>query len=177
MRDAVDEAKEFLRDNFLDEIVEQLVRGDEVSDDIYNDYPNGDELFHEQITDYYYSPREAVNILEEYGEHEETDSGLWEGASGWEQILGTIAAYTFSNAVMYEIRNFISEINEIDVDELRQAALEPFREAHEEDEARKASEADENEEDYDYTPFDEDKADIEDVLTAAVRDAVESILE
>lgn len=173
-RDARDDAKEFLQDNFLEEIVEQLVDGREVSDDINNDYYNGDGLFHEQITDKDYSPTEAVAVLEEYDDHEETDYGLWEGVSDWRRILGTIAAYTYSNAVMSEIRNVIDDINDIDVDEMREELIKPLRAEHESEQAQLAEENTEHEPE----DFDEDEAaeKIEDELRREVEREVLSIL-
>ncbi len=40
-RDAADDAAETVR-NFADEILEQLLDSGEASDDLNNDYPNGD---------------------------------------------------------------------------------------------------------------------------------------
>lgn len=174
MKDARDDAKEFLSDNFLEEIVEQLIESGEASDDINNDYPNGDGLFHESIVDEWYSPSEAVEILEEYDDHEETDSGLWEGLNDWKRILGTIAAFTYGNAVMSEINDLFEEINRIDVDEIRDELLEPFKKAWEQEDEFLKAEGRENELlEYDPEIYDED---IKDELKARVESAVNEIL-
>lgn len=110
----LDDAKESAVDtvnNFEDEILERLVNDDDASDDLLNDYPNGDSYHHENHTDKYYSPTEAIALLEELDEYEETDRGLWEGVEDWRKIIGTIAAYTYSNAVHAQFRALIEEIN------------------------------------------------------------------
>lgn len=124
------DAKDFLSENYFDEIVEQLLNEGEVSDDIYNDYPNGDGLFHEEIIDKEYSPKEAISILEEYDDYEETDSGLWEGVNDWRRILSTIAAFTYGNAVHAELRDLFEEINALDVDEIRDRVSEEIEAEH-----------------------------------------------
>lgn len=110
---AHDDAIELIQEYFKDEIVEQLSKNGRASDDIYNDYANGDEIFHEVIIDRDYKPYDAVILLDELGEYQEDDSGLWEGLTRWDDMLATIAAYTYGNAVMAEWRYHIKHINEV----------------------------------------------------------------
>lgn len=85
-------------EHFLDEIVENVIL--ELGVGFQKDISDFDgDYLHENVTDRSYRPREAVDILEDLHEFEETDSGLWEGAEDWRRILETIAAYTYSNAV------------------------------------------------------------------------------
>ena len=100
---AHEDTKNVLMDEF-DHVVDGLMADDDWSE-VHSaiDYNGG---WHEAIVDRDYSPREAIDVLEEYREYEETDSGLWQGAGSWDRILATIAAYTFSNAC-YAEANFI----------------------------------------------------------------------
>lgn len=68
-----------LHQGLIDTRVEQLVESGEASDDLLNDYPNGDSYHHESHVDRSYSVTEAAEILDAYSDYEETDSGLWEG--------------------------------------------------------------------------------------------------
>ncbi|MDD5527072.1 MAG: hypothetical protein PHE11_06705 [Candidatus Omnitrophica bacterium] len=113
---AEEDAKMLVTDYFMNEIIEQLMENGEASDDYNNDYSNGDGIFHETIVDRGYSTEEAIELLNDLREYEETDSGLWEGES-WDRALATIAAFTYGNAVYDEWTKLIEEINGIDLDE------------------------------------------------------------
>jgi len=113
---AEEDAKMLVTDYFMNEIIEQLMENGEASDDYNNDYRNGDGIFHEAIVDRDYSSNEAIELLNDLREYEETDSGLWEGES-WDRALATIAAFTYGNAVYDEWTKLIEEINGIDLEE------------------------------------------------------------
>lgn len=97
--------------NFTDEILEQLIADGKASDDLLNDYPNGDRWHHECHVDKDYSLREAAELLDDLSDHEETDSGLWEGLKP-HQAIATQAAYTYGNTVYSEWRDLIEKIND-----------------------------------------------------------------
>lgn len=100
-------------ENFIDEIIEQLGEKGKASDDLMNDYPNGDSYHHESHTDKSYTLLEAATLLDDLEEYEETDSGLWEGATGGpRQMVEIQAAYTYGNAVMSMWHNYMKELNE-----------------------------------------------------------------
>jgi hypothetical protein len=109
LREAADDAAETVR-NFEDEILEQLIDNGEASDDLFNDYPNGDSWHHESHVDKWYSLTDAAELIDQLSDHEETDNGLWEGQQPKEAI-GTCAAYTYGNAVLSEWNDLIKEIN------------------------------------------------------------------
>ena len=111
-----------IRQNFIPEIVGYIQDEGEASSDLYNDYDNGDSIFHEQIVDTEYTSEDAMELLSELHVFEEDDSGLWEGKD-WLTILRIKAAYTFGNAVNDEWYKLISDINEIDLDEAIVAAI------------------------------------------------------
>lgn len=113
---AEEDAKMLVTDYFMNEIIEQLMENGEASDDYNNDYSNGDGIFHDEIVDRDYSTEEAIELLNDLREYEETDSGLWEGES-WDRALATIAAFTYGNAVYDEWTKLIEEINGIDLEE------------------------------------------------------------
>jgi hypothetical protein len=112
---AEEDARMLVTDYFMNEIIEQLMENGEASDDYNNDYSNGDGIFHEVIVDRDYSSNEAIELLSNLHEFEETDSGLWEGQS-WDKALATIAAFTYGNAVYDEWTKLIKEINGIDLE-------------------------------------------------------------
>lgn len=97
--------------NFLDNIVEMLLASGEASDDLYNDYPDGDAYHHETHIDKAYNLTQAAQVLDDLSDYEETDSGLWHGLAHREAI-GAQAAYTYGNAVYSLWRDLIEEINE-----------------------------------------------------------------
>ena len=108
--DARSDAKETVA-YFKDEIVGMLLEKGEASDDLFNDYPNGDSYHHENHTDKSYDLQEAAGLLDELSDNEETDSGLWQGLEPREAVCAQ-AAYTYGNAVYAEWRELIEKIND-----------------------------------------------------------------
>jgi hypothetical protein len=107
-RDWLAEARSDAQDtalNFLDEIVDQLLDGGGVSNDLLNDYPDGDSYHHENHVDRDY------DLLDELGDYEETDSGLWKGMRP-RQAISCQAAYTYGKAVASLWNDLIKEIND-----------------------------------------------------------------
>ena len=95
---------------YADAILEQLLDDDKASDDLLNDYPDGDAYHHESHVDKWYSLIDAATLIDQLSKFEETDSGLWEGQQPKEAI-GTCAAYTYGNAVYSEWTDLIRRIN------------------------------------------------------------------
>ena len=116
LQDALDDAKDFFQ-NFETEVIDQLIEKGEVSGDYFGDYEGGDSYFHENYVDKWYSRREAVDLLEELSQFEETDSGIWEGLD-LDRQLSAMAAYTYGNAVSCFIREFAEKLSNIDLDDL-----------------------------------------------------------
>lgn len=110
IQEAIRDAKEMCR-NFMDEIMEKLQEDKEVSDDLYNDYPDGDSYHHENHVDHAYELLEAAQILDWCSTHKETDWGLWQGLEP-EEAISAQAAYTYGNCVMFYWQQIIQEINE-----------------------------------------------------------------
>lgn len=96
--------------HFANDIVEQIELYGEASRNL-NDLPGGDRYHHESHVDRAYSLREAAELLEELAEHEETDSGLWEGLPP-RSVISAQAAYTYGNAVWHAVWNLIERIND-----------------------------------------------------------------
>jgi len=109
-QDAASDAAETIR-NFEDEILEQLLDKGEASDDLLNDYPNGDSWHHERHVDKDYNLQEAGELFNDLSDYEETDSGLWEGLEP-RRAIAVQAAYTYGNAVYSEWRDLIEKIND-----------------------------------------------------------------
>jgi len=123
-KDAEDDAKMLVADYFMDKIIEKIIDDGEASNDMYNDYDNGDGIFHETIVDKDYNSEDAIELLSQLYRYEEEDSGLWEGLE-WDRILAAKAAYTYGNAVYDKWNDLISDINsEINVDDIRNDAIE-----------------------------------------------------
>jgi hypothetical protein len=110
VEDAQSDARDMAR-NFMDEITEQLISGGEASRDLLNDYPDGDSYHHENHVDRDYDLTEAANLLDQLSDHEETDSGLWQGLEP-RRAIAAQAAYTYGNAVMHYWREIIEAIND-----------------------------------------------------------------
>ncbi len=98
-------------ENFADEILEMLTDSGKASDDLNNDYPNGDAYHHESHVDKWYDLQEACAILTQLDDFEETDSGLWEGL-GMKEALSACAAYTYGSAVYSAWSELITKIND-----------------------------------------------------------------
>lgn len=108
------EVREDARDtaeNFLDEMCAMWRDDRELSTDLNNDYSGGDSYHHETHTDKSYSLTEAAAVLDELSDHEETDSGLWEGLSPREAISAQ-AAYTYGNAVYGMWRELVEKLQD-----------------------------------------------------------------
>ena len=127
-REAEEDAAMLITDYFLDEIIDKIIDSGEASTDINNDYDNGDEIFHEVITDRSYGLEEAAELLSQLYRYEEEDSGLWEGEDDLDRIAEIKAAYTYGNAVWDEFSDLITEIND-EVDDIKiNAALDVLME-------------------------------------------------
>lgn len=108
--EALDDARSTVSE-FADEIVEKIMDGGDASDDLNNDYSNGDAYHHESHVDRDYNLREAAELLDDLSDFEETDSGLWEGLEPRKAIAAQ-AAYTYGNAVYSNWTDLIGEIND-----------------------------------------------------------------
>lgn len=109
-REKVEENAWTTASEFVEQMIEQA-QNDKVSDDLYNDYPNGDAYHHENHVDAAYSLQEAAEILHQLRDAEETDTGLWEGLQP-EEAISAKAAYTYGNAVMYAWQQIVKDIND-----------------------------------------------------------------
>jgi hypothetical protein len=97
-----------MAEEFVDEMCEQWQRGSEVSNDLFNDYPNGDEYHHSNHVDKDYNLTEAAALLSELSDYEEDDNGLWEGLEP-RRAIAAQAAYTYGNAVYDLWRSLVVE--------------------------------------------------------------------
>lgn len=118
--DAKDMAKEF-----LDQMLEQFLENGRVSNDFNNDYAGGDSFHHETHIDIDYDLQDSAEILSQLSQHEETDSGLWDG-QGPRKAIATQAAYTYGNAVASHWNELIEEINNEDSLEEMKAVWDSF---------------------------------------------------
>lgn len=140
--EAETDAKEMVV-NFIDQIVEKLIEEGKASNDLNNDYSDGDSYHHESHVDKSYSLLEAAELLDQLDDFEETDDGLWEGQKPRDAISAQ-AAYTYGNAVYSEWQELIEKINED-----AQEVLETFAEKKAELESQKDElEAEEGGEDW-----------------------------
>lgn len=113
-------------ENYLDEIVGMLLDKGKASNDLLNDYPDGDAYHHDNHVDISYSLSEAADLLEELHAHEETDYGLWDGQEPRVAVCSQ-AVYTYGNAVMHYFQNLIGHINDqFDEDEEMAVLLEAY---------------------------------------------------
>lgn len=93
---------------FLEAIVDDIGEHGEASTTI-TDY--SESYHHESHIDRPYSLREAAELIDELGEYEETDSGLWEGAEP-RRAIEIMAAFTYGNAVYELFKELMEGINE-----------------------------------------------------------------
>lgn len=107
-QDAFSDALEMLA-HYIDNVATSARDGD-VSDDLYNDYPDGDAYHHENHVDRSYDLTEAAAILDALADDEETDEGLWQGLAPRDAISAQ-AAYTYGNAVLSRWQALIRELN------------------------------------------------------------------
>jgi hypothetical protein len=109
---AKNDAKDFIREHVREQIIENFIRVSETPIQLYK-YNVDDDLTY-QFSDEDYSPKEAVELLEQLSDYEETDRGLFEDKD-WRDMLSGIAAFTYKNAVMSFIDDLLTEINGIDI--------------------------------------------------------------
>ncbi len=108
--EAIDDARD-MASNFLDQIVDNLVDTGRTSNDLYNDYTDGDSYHHENHVDKWYNLQDAAELLDQLKDYEETDKGLWQGLKPVNAISAQ-AAYTYGNAVMFYWQQIVDCINE-----------------------------------------------------------------
>lgn len=109
---AISDAAETARE-YLDTIIQQLIDSRMASDDLHNDYPNGDGYHHETHVDRpaHYSLQEATEILNQCSDTVETDYGLWEGSEP-EEAISIQAMFTYGAQVIARWLDLIALINE-----------------------------------------------------------------
>ena len=107
---------------YIDTIMEFIKDGEDVSDDLLNEYVSGDAYHQESHVDRAYDLVEAATLLKELRDYKETNSDLWEGLEP-EKAISAQAAYTYGNAVMGYWQEMIEYIND---DEMVQQAKELF---------------------------------------------------
>lgn len=109
---AKNDAKDFIKEHLIEQIIENFIRSSETPTVLYK-YKYNDESTY-KYSDEYYSPLEAVTLLDQLSDYEETDRGLFEDKD-WRDMLSSIAAFTYKNAVMSFINDLLIEINEINI--------------------------------------------------------------
>lgn len=135
--------------NYIEEIAEMLINDGEASTDLYNDYRNMDSRISES-DDYWRSPEEAIETIDELSEFEEEDGGLWDRSSDYRDILNAIAHYTYTNALYNEIESMIESINDIiDSDTITEIEDQITKELLTEDDYQSMKEKDIDIEDFD----------------------------
>jgi hypothetical protein len=118
---AKNDAKDFIKEHLIEQIMENFVRSSETPTVLYK-YKYDDESTY-RYSDEDYSPLEAVNLLDQLSDYEETDRGLFEDKD-WRDMLSGIAAFTYKNAVMSFIDDLLIEINEIDIQYVNDEVIE-----------------------------------------------------
>jgi len=135
--------------DYIEEIAKMLIDDGEASTDLYNDYDCMDSRISES-DDYWRSPEEAIETIDELSEFEEDDGGLWEGCSDYSEILNAKAHYTYTNAVYHEIESMIESINDIiDSDTITEIEDQITKELLTEDDYQSMKEKDIDIEDFD----------------------------
>lgn len=105
---AMDDALDCI-DEHSEAIAESLLENNCEADDdpeTYDQY-----VRHENWQQHDYGLIEAAHLLDQLEEHEESDTGLWEGADGVREILSSMAAFTYCNACTDLFRRFIKDLN------------------------------------------------------------------
>lgn len=95
---------------YLDQIMEYLTGGNDVSKNLLNDYSGADSYHHENHVDRGYGLSDAAELLDQLSDYEETDSGLWEMHEP-RQAVCIQAAYTYGNAVYQIWQRIVEDIN------------------------------------------------------------------
>lgn len=110
--------------HFFDDMLPVLrdPEGDDISDNLLNDYEGGDEFHHANHVDIDWSLTEAAEILDQLSEYEESDRGLWEGLEP-KKAVAAQAAYTYGNAVMDMWRTLIEAANDHCLEDFRHGIL------------------------------------------------------
>ena len=106
--EAVEDAKAIARE-FLAEIIGNVMAEEGETREIeVTDYSE-DHI--QTLTDSSYKLQEAVKLLLELGNYEETDSGLWAGQDDPREALKIMAAMTYGNAVTSIFNDLMESIN------------------------------------------------------------------
>lgn len=116
------EVKEYIEE-YISIVSNGLLDDGRASDDI-NEYGSGEAYYAEYILDRDYQPREAVELIEELSNDEETDESTWSGVKGIRGILSAIASRTYGNRFLRLFGEKIEEINSIDVDFAKEEVIE-----------------------------------------------------
>jgi hypothetical protein len=157
-------------ENYVSDMVDHWRSSGEISDDLLNDYADGDSYHHENHVDNDYSLTEAATLLDQLSDHEETDSGLWHGLEP-RRAIAAQAAYTYGNAVMSEWIDIIGSIND-ELEGLRSEMLDAYAERKTDKVVLDECEMDEIEEIEEIEEADDADFDIE----AAIEDAGERLI-
>lgn len=108
-QNAIDDAMSSVEDH-IKEIAEYILDFSSVPTDAEGDLDGFEQYHHENhLGDY--GLLEAAEVLTELSEHEETDSGFWEGKSP-KEALSTMAAYTYSAAVLHQTNAILKDLKD-----------------------------------------------------------------
>jgi hypothetical protein len=101
-------AKEFIKENLIDEMIEALMNYTELENVFHNNRQHNNTFYKVQ-DEINIGQMEALELIQELYKFEETDTGQWDRLS-LDAMLNEKAAYTYSNAVYFEIENLLEEI-------------------------------------------------------------------
>ncbi len=127
--DAMNAAKDFIAEHLKEDIIDNLAERGETPKMLY-DYPGAEEYTY-GYSDTEYGPREAVSLLEDLDDYEETDRGII-GEGDWRDQLSATAAFTYRNAVVSFINDLLEEINQIDLETINDEVVEALKEQNSE---------------------------------------------
>lgn len=114
------EAKNFIKDYLVDELIEALNGYSDVNKILQN-YERCSNNFNEMIQDRSYGPEEALELIQELSAFEETDQGII-GNGPIDDQLSLKATYTYTNAMHHEIESILEDIESninMDIDDIK----------------------------------------------------------
>lgn len=110
------DAREYIKENLIDATIASII-AHEGTKSVFNWHRNHSNTWYE-ITRPQLQPNEAISLITNLHESEETDKGLI-GDGELEDQLCNKAAYTYENALYSEIESQLSDIDSsIDIDEI-----------------------------------------------------------
>ena len=108
-------ARDFVEEDMLEYLVDRAAEGSPLPK-FLGEYPERgydfDSSLFERVSDTWYQPADAVEVMEDLSEFDASDEGLCEGVKSWRDLLNCTAGWTYIHAVESYVNRVLSDLKD-----------------------------------------------------------------